>query len=98
MTVLQELLEWSQDRPTWQRDALRRLVLHGELSDDDIRARVYRFDQASESGLISFVADMPFGDPNQLRMAESLGAMGHPGKPEIGGVGEQRSASARARA
>ena len=38
VTVLQELLEWSQDRPTWQRDALRRLVLHGELSDDDIRA------------------------------------------------------------
>jgi hypothetical protein len=38
VTVLQELLEWSQDRPTWQRDALRRLVLQGELSDDDIRA------------------------------------------------------------
>jgi energy-coupling factor transporter ATP-binding protein EcfA2 len=38
VTVLQELLEWSQDRPAWQRDALRRLVLQGELSDDDIRA------------------------------------------------------------
>lgn len=38
MTVLEELLEWSQDRPSWQRDALRRLVLNGELSDDDIRA------------------------------------------------------------
>ena len=38
VTVLQELLEWSQDRPAWQRDALRRLVLHGELSDDDISA------------------------------------------------------------
>lgn len=38
MTVLEELLEWSQDRPAWQRDALRRLVLNGELSDDDIRA------------------------------------------------------------
>ncbi len=38
MSVLKELLEWSQDRPAWQRDALRRLVLHGELSDDDIRA------------------------------------------------------------
>jgi hypothetical protein len=38
VTVLQELLEWSQDRPAWQRDALRRLVLHGDLSDDDIRA------------------------------------------------------------
>lgn len=37
MTVLQEILDWSQDRPAWQRDALRRLVLNGELSDDDIR-------------------------------------------------------------
>lgn len=37
MTVLQEILEWSQDRSPWQRDALRRLVLQGELSDEDIR-------------------------------------------------------------
>lgn len=38
MIVLEELLTWSQDRPAWQRDALRRLVLNGDLSDDDIRA------------------------------------------------------------
>jgi hypothetical protein len=38
MTVLQEILEWSQDRPAWQRDALRRLVLDGELIDEDILA------------------------------------------------------------
>ena len=38
MTVLEELLQWSQDRPAWQRDALRRLVLNGDFSDDDIRA------------------------------------------------------------
>jgi len=38
MTVLKELLEWSQKRPAWQRDALRRLVLDGELSDADISA------------------------------------------------------------
>jgi len=38
MTVLQEILEWSQDRPIWQRDALRRLVLQGELTDEDIMA------------------------------------------------------------
>jgi len=36
MIVLQEILEWSQGRPMWQRDALRRLVLNGELSDEDI--------------------------------------------------------------
>ena len=39
MSVLMEILKWSQsrDRPVWQRDALRRLVLKGELSEDDIR-------------------------------------------------------------
>jgi ABC-type multidrug transport system ATPase subunit len=36
MNVLQEILEWSQGRPMWQRDALRRLVLNGELSDEDV--------------------------------------------------------------
>lgn len=36
MNVLQEILEWSQGRPMWQRDVLRRLVLNGELSDEDI--------------------------------------------------------------
>lgn len=36
MSVLSEILEWSKDRPAWQRDALRRLVLNGELSADDI--------------------------------------------------------------
>jgi hypothetical protein len=38
LTVLQEILQWSQDRPIWQRDALRRLVLNGELSEEDIVA------------------------------------------------------------
>jgi hypothetical protein len=36
MTVLSEILEWSRDRPLWQRDALRRLVQQGDLSDADI--------------------------------------------------------------
>lgn len=36
MSVLKEILEWSQDRPLWQRDALRRLVLNDELSEDDL--------------------------------------------------------------
>ena len=38
MNVLHELLAWSQDRPAWQREALRRLVLNGELADEDISA------------------------------------------------------------
>ena len=35
MDVLGEILNWSANRPAWQRDALRRLVLAGELDDDD---------------------------------------------------------------
>ena len=30
------ILQWSQDRPPWQRDALRRLVLQGTLTEKDI--------------------------------------------------------------
>ncbi|WP_058533967.1 AAA family ATPase [Legionella saoudiensis] len=37
MSVLKEILEWSQERPDWQRDALRRLVLNDELSEDDLK-------------------------------------------------------------
>lgn len=36
MNVLLDIFEWSQNRPIWQRDALRRLVQGGELSDEDI--------------------------------------------------------------
>ncbi len=38
MNVLQEIFSWSVERPTWQRDALRRLIVNGDLSDSDIRA------------------------------------------------------------
>ena len=38
MTVLDDILEWSKDRPGWQRDALRRLVQNGDLTEDDIRS------------------------------------------------------------
>ena len=38
VTVLNEILDWSEDRPPWQREALRRLVVGGELSDDDLES------------------------------------------------------------
>ena len=34
--ALRDILVWSNDRPAWQRDALRRLVVQGELSAYDI--------------------------------------------------------------
>jgi hypothetical protein len=38
VNVLHEILAWSHDRPAWQREALRRLVLNQELADEDISA------------------------------------------------------------
>jgi hypothetical protein len=35
-TVLESILQWSVDRPNWQRDALRRIVEKGRLDDTDI--------------------------------------------------------------
>jgi energy-coupling factor transporter ATP-binding protein EcfA2 len=35
-TVLETILGWSQDRPVWQRDALRRIVSKGRLDADDM--------------------------------------------------------------
>lgn len=35
MDVLEEIVNWSKDRPAWQRDALRRLVLKGNLDEAD---------------------------------------------------------------
>jgi hypothetical protein len=35
-TVLETILDWSNDRPGWQRDALRRIVQKGHLDDNDI--------------------------------------------------------------
>ncbi len=36
MGVYEDLLAWSATRPAWQRDALRRLVVSGQLSDHDL--------------------------------------------------------------
>jgi hypothetical protein len=37
VSVLEEILKWSADRPAWQRDALRRLVQDGGLTDEDVQ-------------------------------------------------------------
>jgi len=39
-TVLETILEWSQDRPVWQRDALRRIVSNGHLNADDLKEMI----------------------------------------------------------
>jgi hypothetical protein len=36
-TVVSTILSWSQNRPHWQRDALRRIVLNGFPDEDTLR-------------------------------------------------------------
>jgi hypothetical protein len=36
MSAAQEILNWSSDRPLWQRDALRRIVVKGGLDESDL--------------------------------------------------------------
>lgn len=36
MSVLHEIVEWSKERPEWQRDSLRRLMLQDVLTENDI--------------------------------------------------------------
>lgn len=36
MPVLEDILEWSANRPLWQRDALRRIITQESISDEDI--------------------------------------------------------------
>lgn len=35
-TVLETILEWSQGRPLWQRDALRRIIAQGRVTQEDV--------------------------------------------------------------
>ena len=35
-TVLETILEWSKDRPSWQRDALRRIIAQGRITQEDV--------------------------------------------------------------
>lgn len=62
MAVLTDILEWSADRPGWQRDALRRIVTQRSLTEQDV----------AELGRICLVQrgivdpENPASDPNPL--------------------------------
>ena len=38
--VMQDILDWSTNQPMWRRDALRQLVVHGEVTDERLDALV----------------------------------------------------------
>lgn len=73
MSVLQQILVWSKDRPNWQRDALRRLVLNGELTDDDTRELVAIC--KSDYGLLEKIAAIPLAKEHVPGQAAAAAAV-----------------------
>jgi hypothetical protein len=37
MNVFREIVDWAQNLPPWQADAVRRLLVHGEFDENDKR-------------------------------------------------------------
>jgi energy-coupling factor transporter ATP-binding protein EcfA2 len=76
-TVLETILEWSVDRPMWQRDALRRIVAKGRLdkSDHDELIALCKTNSANENGILEgsplLVSHLPAnpGDGNSVTLA-----------------------------
>jgi hypothetical protein len=78
--VLADILKWSQQRPPWQRDALRRLFTSGDLTttDHDQLAEICKAQQSGPSrGETQLVAERIARtvqlrlEPTRLRSVES---------------------------
>lgn len=67
--ILKEILDWSTDRPLWQRDALRRLIAQGELDGADV-GDLAAICKASH-GLVDPIESEPL-DKNHLPSADSV--------------------------
>jgi energy-coupling factor transporter ATP-binding protein EcfA2 len=60
MDVLQEILKWSGDKPIWQQDALRRLLVKGALDDNDYSELLTLC--KSRHGLVNSITSEPITD------------------------------------
>src|SRR5882762_2638724 len=61
MSVLKEILNWTKTAPAWQRDALRRLLLQGNLSEADF-VELTKLCKAAH-GLASLGENIPAAKP-----------------------------------
>ena len=66
-----DILEWSKDRPTWQRDALRRIFSYTHLSPQDFKELAEQC--KSEHGLVESQSSVPFTN-NHISISGGLGA------------------------
>lgn len=82
--AFEQLLEWAGNRSPWQQDALRRLALHGELTDDDLAALRTQIEQSA--GLPA--EDVP--DPAPLAAEHLSDAAGNDPKTVLASLGPVR--------
>ena len=82
--AFEQLLEWAGNRTPWQQDALRRLALHGELTNDDLAALRLQIEQ--DAGLP--VEDVP--NPAPLTAEHLSDAAGNEPKTVLATLGPVR--------
>jgi ABC-type transport system involved in cytochrome c biogenesis ATPase subunit len=73
-TVFGALLAWSEDKPDWWRDAMRRIILNGHLSDIDIQELAQLCKRGAGDGGVS-VTPIPLSAehlPTRLTDSESV--------------------------
>jgi hypothetical protein len=74
VNIIKETITWSKSLPSWQQEAVRRLVLNGELDDGDIQELV----ELAKSTETSTVEPIPIPDPQpQTDSAVSLVSLEH---------------------
>lgn len=61
MSVAEQILNWSRGRPLWQRDALRRILVKGELGEPDLAELVLIAKE--QRGLVDPPAPVPEAVP-----------------------------------
>ena len=83
-TPLDIILIWSSNRPKWQQDALRRLALHGELTDEDLTALRLQIEQTA-----GFPAE-DVSDPVPLAAEHLSEAAGNAPKTVLASLGPVR--------
>lgn len=92
MAVLTDILEWSADRPEWQRDALRRIVAQGSVTEQDV-AELCRICLAQRG------TDDPENaapDPNPLVAEHLLPRQGQTNRVQLAGLREIQGVNALA--
>ena len=67
----EQLLGWARGRPDWQRDALRRLAVHGELAEDDLAALRLQIEHSAGFPVENVPIPVPLSDEHLSEAASN---------------------------